>query len=630
MASNDRVIEMHTQLLVRMERENALRAKEGEEVAKIRPQDRAIIIPGENWKTTGYTEASDTMTQGRLLNVQHIIDTGQVDIAANVPGASLVGISDYTIDIDKNRGPDQAPSDAVNRALDSVQERVIADVKNSETMQALFKKESWSPEDRTAYEKELSETVNKEIDKVPGLDEYRTVWEAKILGLGDKAHSENTTNLNELSKDIVDHTHDKRFDCGVMATFEGIILQKVEQKLLPANQEGNMKSAHNYFLQTGSMDKVGGTTNALGLSVSDGDVRTSGSHIWIVSSATGGIIEATADPSDTRSPEVYNAPVNAVNGFQDRLEGKTAIILNNDSMAGIRFLEYDNTLKMGPMGGVSDAELGTELRNVMEKEQISLDKGIAESIKDLKQPKASLDLYVKYAGSKYGSSYMDDLENVSKSSEAAAKKLMFSDEVIDFKCKWEKVFDEHKNNPEQLQQDFKLLSQQLDKYEGVKLVLVSHDEKSMQVTSLKNMIGQAVAKTLDGKIAEKNLPDFMKDRSETMEFQKDPKVSANVNLEGTGTYARIDTTPPAPDGVKVYNDLSEVLPGASKLTVLSGAGDASVVASVVPAAALSVVVPQGDNAIALDQLQQQQQAAQQISMQQNASVSPSTPAVNMS
>lgn len=69
---------------------------------------------------------------------------------------------------------DLKSDDTYTRALETIKSESLRRIEESPDLQALKAKDSWTYEDRMAWEKGVSKIVSEEMDKIPGLDKYRT------------------------------------------------------------------------------------------------------------------------------------------------------------------------------------------------------------------------------------------------------------------------------------------------------------------------------------------------------------------------------------------------------------------------------------------------------------------------
>ncbi len=260
-------------------------------------EDRDIIAIGPHSDKSAYHV--DNIDAERAINFRSILENGLVPLQGR---ASFYGMTyNQNIDFDQD--------DAYTRALDditrAVQKRIDVDPK----MQELLKKESWSRDDRVDWERRTSRYVSEEADNIQGLGGYR---HANFAGKIDNPFSGSVAetralNVNDLAQDIENDTEIIEYDCETMSLTEGAVLQRIEDANLPMSApiEGSFKESSSYFYTSGLAFSYDPNLNNFG-------------HAFIVSSATGSVIEATADPSNPISsyqeaPEGYS--------FQDFANG---------------------------------------------------------------------------------------------------------------------------------------------------------------------------------------------------------------------------------------------------------------------------------------------------------------------
>ncbi len=548
------------------------------DVTDIPAADRAIIMPGKDWKTTGYEEASNNITHGRMLNVANIIETGKVDLYPGIVSPLGASAQDFTITIDKD--PSQAPSDALNTSINSVQENVLKAIEQSESMQTLLQKDSWTMDDRIAYEKELSQIVSNEVAMIPGLDQYRSMGESK-----------STNNMNDLSQDITTGSHDLRYDCGRMAVLEGIVLQQVEQAILPDTApDGDQKQSQNYFVQSGSIKNMDVETPG-------GLYGIGGLHAWVVSSATGGIIEATAaqkieyvgDVKDDIGPTPYRLPINNEGGFQDRVEGKPALFVAGFLQNELGYYASDTSI-VGMH--TSEADVGPALRDMAMSTTEPLKEAVLQSTSSPLTTLTPDNITAPLAA---------QMEQDSNQLKAA---LSGTDALQDFSAKWALTLKQHADNPSELKEDFKVLEQELDKLPPAQLTQVSSDGASVTIVELKEIIGASIAEKVKEDIPDAKLPGFMKVSDgvgENIEISSDASASISSAPEGTIAHADFSTTP---------------LSANSNITIQpSDSYTNTVVQNILPASQISVMQATGE-IYQLDQLQN------------NVAATPAPPEVN--
>lgn len=233
----------------------------------------------------GNTDFSHVGTEPRLQNFQHILRTGIVqENSVNDEGLP----SDWAnMRIDLNA--DDSFARSIRQVTGDVQRRMMED----ERVQSLMRQPHWDRAERVQYERRLAEFTEEEMSRIPSLGLYRM----------HTAHTENdplaqllgrmvtsTPNLNDLSRDIDNNSARFRWDCSRQSAVQGMIMQMVENDLLPqAAEPGNLHVRSNYFRAIGVFEAFEGQSPRDGMPPNDG------SHAWILSSATGNIIEATAE-----------------------------------------------------------------------------------------------------------------------------------------------------------------------------------------------------------------------------------------------------------------------------------------------------------------------------------------------
>lgn len=252
-------------------------------------RDRDILEIGggmfDDYEPEGY--------DGRVVNFNTYLDNG------HPPQIEGLEHQDQYIDWDSD--------DAFTRALETVRENTFERIKSSPELQDLLSKDSWTREDRVAWEKGISEIVNDEHKKITGLGIYRNVSDSDLYPDTEVR----ATRLNDLSEDIENDTVRIEHDCESNSIFEGVILQQVDNAFLSEGApDGDYKFSSNYFY-------------AIGRTNFNPEYNGNGRHAFIVSSATANVIEATA----TENP--YNENTNPDMTFEDFIRGD--MIVNADS-----------------------------------------------------------------------------------------------------------------------------------------------------------------------------------------------------------------------------------------------------------------------------------------------------------
>lgn len=209
----------------------------------------------------------------RAVSFPSILRTGKVDATIS----SNTAIPDHYID--------WSQKDAFVQTIIDLQENVVARISQDPKMAALLNDPHWDMNDRMSWEERLSEITSEEMDKIPAYSYYRTV------GLpGAAAAQSRATRVNDLSADINNNTKNLEFDCETMSIVEGVIMQSVEHAYIGQQKPtvDNLKGEGTYFYSGGAV-YYGPSTGGFG------------GHAFIMSSLTGSIIEATADPSNQQA-----------------------------------------------------------------------------------------------------------------------------------------------------------------------------------------------------------------------------------------------------------------------------------------------------------------------------------------
>lgn len=266
---------------------------------------------------------------GRLINFDYILKTGRIPFFGNPYEKSATPRQDqqYTVDWNKN--------DAYNQARKIMENQISYEIESNREMQTLLKKEQWTKEDRETWEEKLSVLVAKNTNSLfVGLGNYRTTAYAGYTGEVAKSAP---LHLNKISTDIESGTHNVAYDCISQSVLKGAIMQRIEQKYLPAAHDGSYKSAQNYFLAIGKHYTFYSTSDRKGY----------GTHAYIVSSATGNVTEGTVDPyghPDVKPQDfmVYFRHSDRNYSFKDFIEGTPFIADNHGSLSIYRNLSKDS------------------------------------------------------------------------------------------------------------------------------------------------------------------------------------------------------------------------------------------------------------------------------------------------
>ncbi len=265
------------------------------------PLDQKDLVP-----LAGFDEAY----AHQAVSLPYVLKTGYMPLEMDiVPG------DQYHIDWSRH--------DALVAAIENAADAAIAQYR-IETLKpdyAELKKSSWTRETKQRQESLLAEIVAQIVDSVPGLGDYRTVKRDESGNVTGEIRD--ITLLNDLVADIEAGTQNLRFDCGIQSAIEGVIVQKAERRLLPLQAPaGDFKKAGNYFLIPANLWVRGENTTQ---------------HVFVLTPA-GGVIEATADPS--QGGVTYVIPENGAT-LEQVVRGRPVIM---DDMATV----YD------PAYGTSD------------------------------------------------------------------------------------------------------------------------------------------------------------------------------------------------------------------------------------------------------------------------------------
>lgn len=256
--------------------------------------------------------------QDRAINFDYILRTGVI------PSRTQTLFSDKPVFVDDrhfmatgygSQFIDFESDDAFTSALDSIRQNVHDSLaESSGEARTLLSKEVWTKEDREQWEQTVSSWVSYHVDSVPGFDNYRTPRQE------NNPAEYRPTRLNDLSADIENGTQTVEFDCEVMSVVEGLILQQIDKEFLPeVASEGNYKVASNYFYVVADLNL-------------HAQMDYLGAHAFVVSSATGNIIEATADPSEHGYAQ-YKRHVDKDFTFEDMIRGKPMNLLDGSIYA---------------------------------------------------------------------------------------------------------------------------------------------------------------------------------------------------------------------------------------------------------------------------------------------------------
>lgn len=200
---------------------------------------------------------------------------------------------------------DFSKDDALMRSMKAALEDAEYEVRNSDEFSVLMEADPPTLEQRLAYEQTLSRAVFGAIEGIDGLKNYRLDKDAldgKYSQSSNEIKPDN--NLNSLSQDIegkADSTQSYRtdFECEKMSALKGMLMQGIEDSLLPEN-DGSLQSAGTYFNAQGGIYNIKGfAAPDLEEVIQKDDFKVDrGWHAFITSSKSGAVFEATAVKDD--------------------------------------------------------------------------------------------------------------------------------------------------------------------------------------------------------------------------------------------------------------------------------------------------------------------------------------------
>lgn len=258
-----------------------------------------------NQASYGLSEASPQGYNNRVVSAELIIDTGNFPLVTSWgefqrpyyqdEDPTFVSWGSSRIDWDAD--------DAFTQAMDQIFENVSERIELSETLLDLRAQDTWTAEDRVAWEREVSQIVSEEVNNIQGLGDYRTSVELPNSILSERMPAY----FNELSEDIENDTTRIEFDCDIQAVVEGVTLQRIDEEYLPLRGQDadDYKIRSNYFIANAEAN----------FDTPDEPAQ----HAFIISSMTGNIIEATHDPDLHSHP--YIESVNPEFSFEDFVRG---------------------------------------------------------------------------------------------------------------------------------------------------------------------------------------------------------------------------------------------------------------------------------------------------------------------
>lgn len=323
---------------------------------------------------------------------------------------------------------DFAKDDALTRAIKDVAEDALKQVQFSDEYRDLMEADPPSLEQRLAYEQVLSKAVFEGVEGIDGLNKYRLDQaSAEASDMPESmAYSKNeitsNNNLNSLSIDIngkadenVSYTTD--FECEKMSALKGLIMQGVEDALLPPD-DNTLGSAGSYFNAQGGIYHIGGISvpKMEQLVGEDEAVKVKhGWHAFITSSKSGAVFEATAVvEEDTIGQNFYGDDRMLIPlSFDGHLPEQAPYNYNFAMLAAGGRVSYvpmdpNNPGNMHPeadLGDISAYQVGSNDQLFAER-MMAIQSGHLEGLSDLQKtiPQMSVDLMrndLKYAAADF-------------------------------------------------------------------------------------------------------------------------------------------------------------------------------------------------------------------------------------
>ena len=242
----------------------------------------------------------DIVEDGDLIAMsesRQIVSCGYIMRTGNIP---LYAETQYNQEISL------FPKDFFTFAVYGVYASCVEEIDKNIRLQALMNKDQWSHENRELWEEEIAQIVSRAVSKVPGLDSYRN--ELDYIGVT------RPKSLNDLSRDVMRDTETIEYDCEAMSIVEGVLMHALDKRFLPEDGVG-LKRPHNYYVAHG---------------YASFENMASGNHAFVMSGATGNIVECTvlsldvlADSPYYKTPPYY--------GVRDYAQGVPTIITMNDA-----------------------------------------------------------------------------------------------------------------------------------------------------------------------------------------------------------------------------------------------------------------------------------------------------------
>lgn len=272
--------------------DNPRLSEQFQQVGQLVPLGLRDIIPIGNQYNDQVLDPRQIGANNHAVSFRHILETGEV--FTSFDNNFLQAWSDgLTLSDFYGQAIDWESDDAYTRALETIYANVIEGVENDPALQDLLAQESWDMEDRMAWEEGLSTIVMYETHNIPGLEEYRHTgrffvgpYEERTPLAGELLAERRALTVNDLAQDIESGEHTIEFDCETMSITKGVIQQRVEEFFLPGQMQApnELRSAQAYFYTTGDV-----AWHTEGRPYTD-----PGGHAFIVSAATGAVIEGTS------------------------------------------------------------------------------------------------------------------------------------------------------------------------------------------------------------------------------------------------------------------------------------------------------------------------------------------------
>lgn len=257
----------------------------------------------------------------RAINLRYVSVTGNIPLYSDARDGISIATSpvDPSFDWSTDITIDYQADDALTRSMDQVDKTCRDRILGREDLYELWQKKPWNKADCEIWEGEVSKIVSEEYYEIPGIDDYREGSLVGVVLIVPKS-------LNELSSDMENVEQTVEHCCSGMAALEGVSFQRLNEFFLPVQAPvGDYRVQSDLFY-------VGGRANFGAIDFNVGD------HCYILSSATGNIIEATDDPSEWGG-DPYVKNVDPDYSFSKFVHGEMAV----GDEGGI----YGGNLKLG-------------------------------------------------------------------------------------------------------------------------------------------------------------------------------------------------------------------------------------------------------------------------------------------